>query len=153
MSIFEMVASINSPNPVLGVDGTEGTLLCRLGDKLIDAGKYDRVILIAAGVGGTSIVSWAVGGSVNHRIGVAINRAKSLGFTITHVMWMQARPMQGMECRRQTTLHCQSQQRHQHGNRIRCECDIFGSLWRHGLMPCHQARRRSGPRKRQSRMA
>jgi hypothetical protein len=78
-------------DPVVGIDGppTQGTLLGRLGDKLINASKYARVVFVPIGVGGSSVTDWAVGGGLNHRIGVGVARAKSLGFTFTHIMWMQ----------------------------------------------------------------
>lgn len=78
---------INGPVP--GTDNTRYCLLARIGDKLITAGTYTRVIGIPIGKSGSAAADWAAGGSFNHRITVAVKRAQSLGLTITKVLWDQ----------------------------------------------------------------
>jgi hypothetical protein len=75
-------------SPLLGADGKEGESWTLLGNKLVKAGVYDRVIIIAAGVGSSSVARWAAGGDLN-----AMLRGVLLGvrgrYTITHVLWQQ----------------------------------------------------------------
>lgn len=70
--------------PVLGCNGgrknrggTEGNWVSRLGDKLITAGKYQRVIICNVAVGGTRSSQWAVGGDCNQRLRAMCNRMKA----------------------------------------------------------------------------
>lgn len=76
-------------DPTLGVDGTQTNFAVRLADKLITAGKCQRVIFLPIGVGGSDIAQWGLGGAYNHRIGVAFRRLASIGLTPTMFLWQQ----------------------------------------------------------------
>jgi hypothetical protein len=76
-------------DPLLGPTGDRGSVWSRLGDLLINAGLYDRVIIIAIGVGSTAIADWAPGGYLHDRVTNAIDEANGAGLSITHVFWIQ----------------------------------------------------------------
>lgn len=80
-------------DPLLGCGLTailnhQGSPYTRLADKLITAGKFDRVILIPVAYGGTKIAQWD---AMLHRlIIVGSRRAKAHGINfITAVLWQQ----------------------------------------------------------------
>lgn len=76
-------------DPLLGAHNTgigPGNLFTRMADKLITAGKYQRVILIPVAVGSTSISDWT---SNSGRLVVAGLRASAVGLSITAYLWMQ----------------------------------------------------------------
>lgn len=60
---------------------------CQLADKLINAGKYTRVILVPAWCGGASVADYA--STYEDRIITADRRLKSVGITPTAVLWGQ----------------------------------------------------------------
>lgn len=76
-------------DPVLGCSGAAGSFLGRLADKLIAANRYDQVVMIPVAIGGTQVEHWSTAGYLNHRLRVAINRARGLGRPITAVLWEQ----------------------------------------------------------------
>lgn len=61
----------------------------RIADGLINAGKFDRVILVPVAIGATLIANWDLGGIYYDRISVAINRLVSVGITpsTTNCTW------------------------------------------------------------------
>ena len=69
-----------------GVAGT-GNLFTRMADKLITAGKYQRVILIPVAVGGSSVADWNA--YLSERLIVSGRRAAAIGLPITAYLWMQ----------------------------------------------------------------
>jgi hypothetical protein len=77
-------------DPVLGASHrfSEGSWLGRLGDKLIDAGYAQRVIVVPIALDGSSIAQWD-GGALASRIIVAVNWCRRLKLPITHHIWMQ----------------------------------------------------------------
>lgn len=72
-----------------GVWNAGGNWLCRLADKLIAAGKYDRVILVPVAVGSTPIREWQAGGLYNPKLIAAFRRCAALGYTVTAIIWGQ----------------------------------------------------------------
>ncbi|HOD14591.1 MAG TPA: sialate O-acetylesterase [Spirochaetota bacterium] len=76
-------------DPLLGPTGDRGSVWTRLGDLLIGAGLYDRVIIIPIGVGSTAIADWVPGGYLHRRVTNAIEEARRAGLAITHVFWIQ----------------------------------------------------------------
>lgn len=79
--------------PVVGCNGgvygspySTGNLTARLGDLLIAAGTYQRVIICNISAGGTSSLQWADGGNCNNRLKVAARRLAALGLPITRVI-------------------------------------------------------------------
>jgi len=87
-------------DPLLGATDNKGSVWGRLADKIIESGMYENVVIKSIAVGGTPIVSWTVSGTgigykgrlfgnYHSRILEADNELKSLGFTITHILWHQ----------------------------------------------------------------
>lgn len=65
-----------------------GNFSGRLADKLINANKFDRVILVPIGIGGTLVSDWETG-FCKDRMRVAINRLAAGGIVPTAVLWGQ----------------------------------------------------------------
>ena len=76
-------------DPLLGATETRGSFGSRLGDKLIDSGHWDTVVLAPISIGGSRIEEWTTGGVRHRRLQVAIQRAADSGLTFTHVLWHQ----------------------------------------------------------------
>lgn len=78
-------------DPLVGcsnaVSGVYGNMFTRMADKLVTAGKYQRVILIPIALGGTSIDTWKT--ILFGRINVAFRRAAAQGYTVTALLWQQ----------------------------------------------------------------
>lgn len=72
-------------DPLLGADGTGGSVWTRLGDKIINSGKYDAVVFIPIGVGSTTVSDWAPGGKCYPLLTKAIKE----NHDITHIFWHQ----------------------------------------------------------------
>lgn len=89
-------------DPLLGCEYGGGCFATRLGDMLVDAGMYDRVILVPISLFGTSMEQWT--GPLLHRFGVAASRARALGLTFTHVLWHQGESDNSLETPRAVYL-------------------------------------------------
>lgn len=81
----------SAANPLLACTGTGENFLLRLADKMITAGKYQRIILIPLAVGSTTIAKWENSASAfcNERLAVAARRALALGLTPNYFLWQQ----------------------------------------------------------------
>jgi len=75
-------------SPLLGAAGELGESWTLLGDKLVAAGLFQRVILIPTGISGAPIRRWAAGGDLNRMIVEVIEGAAPF-YKITHVLWHQ----------------------------------------------------------------
>jgi hypothetical protein len=75
-------------DPLLGPTGDRGSAWTRLADLVIEAGLYDRVVIIPIGVGSTKVDDWAPGGYLHPRMTAAIDDARLSGLAITHVFWI-----------------------------------------------------------------
>ena len=82
-------ACYRAEDPLLGPTGDRGSIWTRLGDLLIGAGMYDRVVIIPIGVGSTALASWVPGGYLHPRVTNAIEEARRAGLAVTHVFWIQ----------------------------------------------------------------
>lgn len=84
-------------NPMPGVDsnfslGNTECFLIRLADKMINASKYQRIILVPFGLGSTDIAKWQSGGFCNERISAACQRVSKMGLlsaTQVYFIWQQ----------------------------------------------------------------
>lgn len=81
-------AMYRAVDPLLGPDGLNGNWASELGDKLITAGTYDRVILVPIALSGANANEWG-SGACNHRIVCAIKRLSAFGMTPTFVLYQQ----------------------------------------------------------------
>lgn len=74
-------------DPLLGADGIGGSFATRLGDILIQAGRFDRVIIVPIAMGSSTISSLN-----NERaalIANALPKLKAAGLTPTHILFQQ----------------------------------------------------------------
>lgn len=70
---------------VADASSNRATSFLRMADQLVSAGKYQRVILIPAAVGGTTVAMWA--DTLHQFITDAYRRAAALGIPITGILW------------------------------------------------------------------
>ncbi|HEY7229030.1 MAG TPA: sialate O-acetylesterase [Pseudolabrys sp.] len=83
-------------DPLLGASGDGGNFATRLGDKIIEDGLFDRVILAPIGMGGTTVEQWADEGMFNRRIPVLIRRLYDAGLSADFILWHQGEGNAGM---------------------------------------------------------
>lgn len=87
-------------DPLLGATDNKGSVWGRLADKIIKNKMYENVIIKSIAVGGSPVISWTVHGvgigykgkqygNYHSRILGANEELKSLGFSITHLLWHQ----------------------------------------------------------------
>jgi hypothetical protein len=81
-------------DPLLGCHNIPGTAgmgntFGRMADKLIDAGTYQRVILVPIGIGATTVAMWEPSQILFQRFLVAHRRLGAFGLTPQAVLWMQ----------------------------------------------------------------
>jgi len=74
-------------DPLLGTDGIGGSFATRLGDILIQAGRYDRVIFVPLARGGASLAFLNNEGAGLTANGIA--KLKEAGLTPTHILFQQ----------------------------------------------------------------
>lgn len=76
-------------DPLIGADGTGGSVWSRLGDKVISEGYIENVIIIALGVNGSSIERWSEDGDLNEKLISSIKLAKDSGIEPIVLLWHQ----------------------------------------------------------------
>jgi hypothetical protein len=76
-------------DPLLGPDGSGGSVWGVLADKLISAGEYDRVLLIPFGIGASSLAQWQTSGFLHPILKKASEAVKEQGIEPTQVLWHQ----------------------------------------------------------------
>ena len=74
-------------DPLLGADGMGGSFATRLGDILIEAGRYDRVIIVPIAMGSSTISS--LNSERAALITNALPKLKAAGLTPTHILFQQ----------------------------------------------------------------
>jgi len=74
-------------DPLLGADGLGGSFATHLGDILIQAGRYDRVVLVPIARGGASLAFLNDEGA--ELTTNAIAKLKAAGLTPTHILFQQ----------------------------------------------------------------
>ena len=75
-------------DPLLGSNGSAGSVPIRVGNLLITAGA-DRVILAPMAIGSTAVSDWASGGLFNKDIFVMVSRLATSGLVPTQIVWAQ----------------------------------------------------------------
>jgi hypothetical protein len=76
-------------DPLLGASGYSGSVWTLLGDQLLDAGLHDQVVLMAAGVAGSSVKEWQRGGRLHALLRQRLDDAQGSGLVVTHFLWHQ----------------------------------------------------------------
>lgn len=76
-------------DPLLGASGEGGSVWTRLGDELIESGRYDQVLIIPIAIGGTSVRVWAGSHGPAAQAIKASDVLQHAGLRITHVLWHQ----------------------------------------------------------------
>lgn len=76
-------------DPLLGASGKQGSVWVDLGNRLVGQGLADRVVLVAAGVGGSSVRDWRPGGRLHGMLLERLQEARRDGLSITHFLWHQ----------------------------------------------------------------
>jgi hypothetical protein len=76
-------------DPLLGATGNAGSMWTITANKLIKESLADKVILVPAGVGGTSVKLWRTGGILNEMLEKRLKDAQKNNLVITHFLWHQ----------------------------------------------------------------
>lgn len=76
-------------DPLLGATGTAGSMWTITANKLIEKKIADKVVLLAAGVGGTSVKQWRNGGDLHAMLERRLKDAQDNHIPITHFLWHQ----------------------------------------------------------------
>ena len=76
-------------DPLLGPDGTGGSVWGVLADKLIAKGGYDNVLIIPFGIGGSALEHWQLEGRFFPILTHALSSTEVAGITPTHILWHQ----------------------------------------------------------------
>ncbi len=75
-------------SPLLGTTGSSGESWTLLGNKLVAAGSFGKVILVPAGISGTPISRWQKGGDLNEML-MGVLAATRKRYRFTHILWHQ----------------------------------------------------------------
>lgn len=81
-------ACYTAREPLLGATGSGSSPWTRLGDRLIAASLYDKVVIVPIAIGGSSVTDWASGDG-HTRLVSAVRGVVSAGLSISHVLWHQ----------------------------------------------------------------
>lgn len=76
-------------SPLLGASGTGGEYWTELGNRLVSAAIFDRVLIVPLAIGATNAGEWARGGPLNPLVRMTAQSLHDLGFRVTHVLWHQ----------------------------------------------------------------
>ena len=81
-------------SPLLGSSGTWGEYWTELGNRLIESGKFDTVVIASlaysgSAYSGNTVEQWARGGALNAVLVDALRKIRADGYAITHVVWDQ----------------------------------------------------------------
>ena len=76
-------------DPLPGANGDGGSVWTRLGDKLIAARLYDRVVFVPAAISSSHISEWAPGGLLHPDLLRNVREAQQAGLVFTHLLWHQ----------------------------------------------------------------
>jgi hypothetical protein len=76
-------------DPLLGSTGDRGSVWTRLGDALVESGRFRQVVIVPIGVGGSSVRDWAGPHGPAQRAVQAQEALARIGLHVTHVLWHQ----------------------------------------------------------------
>lgn len=78
-------AIYRAADPLLSIPNPGGSIWLKLGDSLITAGNYDRVIWLPLNIGSTPIAAWRAGGVCHYRLHAACSRLAALGIPASRI--------------------------------------------------------------------
>ncbi len=76
-------------DPLPGANGNGGSVWTRLGDKVLAAKLYDRVVFVPASISASQISEWSPGGLLHPDLLRNIREAQQAGLIFTHLVWHQ----------------------------------------------------------------
>jgi hypothetical protein len=76
-------------DPLLGSTGDRGSVWTRLGDALVESGRFRQVVIVPIGVGGSSVRDWAGPHGPAQRAVQAQEALARVGLHVTYVLWHQ----------------------------------------------------------------
>ena len=76
-------------SPLLGATGTKGEYWTQLANLLVDANKFDQVVLAPLAINGSPVSRWAQGGDLNKQLTDVLSQLKNRGYKVTSVLWHQ----------------------------------------------------------------
>jgi hypothetical protein len=76
-------------DPLLGASGQTGSVWVTTANRLIAGQKADKVIYLAAGIGGTSVREWRKGGRLHGMLEARLLEARRQNIPVTHFLWHQ----------------------------------------------------------------
>ena len=79
----------HAEDPLLGPNGTGGTVWTRLADMVLEGNHYNRVLIVPFGIGGSEIARWVPGGDLHVRVRESAEILEQAGIRPTHVVWHQ----------------------------------------------------------------
>jgi lysophospholipase L1-like esterase len=82
-------ACYKAADPLLGASDLLGSSWTRLGDKLIERGLYDKVLLVSIARSGSSVLNWGRYGDLPTLFRKTIRNLKADGISVTHVFFHQ----------------------------------------------------------------
>ena len=89
VQVFYKGRFYRASDPIKGADGEGGSVWTRLGDKLIAAKLYDKVIFVPVARGGSEIVRWGPNGDLNGVLMDTISATQKSKLKFTHLFWHQ----------------------------------------------------------------
>ena len=84
-------------DPLLGPDANGGSVWGVLGDKLIAAGDYDRVLILPFGIGGSSLSQWQEEGVLFPLLQTAMRAINEAAIDPDYILWHQGESDAGQE--------------------------------------------------------
>ncbi len=76
-------------DPLPGATGTGGSVWSRLGDLLLESGRYDEVVFAGLAVDASEIARWAPGGDLNPGALAVLRGLHGRNLEPTHLLWHQ----------------------------------------------------------------
>jgi hypothetical protein len=76
-------------DPLLGATWDRSNVLTRLGDLLIERGRFARILLVPIAFGGSFVAEWSPGGRHFPRLALAVDRLARAGLAVSHALWHQ----------------------------------------------------------------
>ena len=79
----------SADDPLLGSDGILASPWTRLANLLVEAGEYDRVLIVPIAVSGSRVSEWTPDGRLGFRVVDTARSLRAAGLKPTHILWHQ----------------------------------------------------------------